>query len=414
MGKRIAILALGMSALLPRPATGETWYVDGSVTTTGDGSSWEAAFKKIQQGIDASSHGDTVIVAEGTYVENIRFNGKNITLTSTDPLDPSVVAQTIIDPNRKGGSAVVFAGTETERCVLSGLTIRNALERGFGSGGICGGIWHQATRATIRNNVISGNIGYNDGGGLAYCDGVIEHNIVSDNQGCLGGGLYYCNGTIRDNIIISNVAFGALIDDVYANRDDIQPDEPYPPPKRGAMGGGLYGCQGTVERNIVIRNRLGGSDSLGAGLCACHGTIRNNIIVGNAATWGYGGGLAGCSGPILKNTIITNWAVRGGGLYHCGDMIRNCIIWGNLADHGAQLYESGEAIYSCIQDWTEGGEGNIADDPSFIISARRDDNETPGWTYDDTLIEGDYHLRPYSPCIDAGDNSLLAPPRIGL
>jgi hypothetical protein len=384
-------------------ASGVTWHVDGSVPTSGDGTSWENALKTIQEGIDAASDGDTVLVGQGSYVENIYFKGKNIILTSTDPLDPTVVANTIIDPNQKGGSAVTFGGTETEACALSGFTIRNGWAWGLGGGGICGGAWHQPTHATIRNNVITGNISHNEGGGIAYCDGIIEHNLVSENTGCLGGGLYCCDGTVRNNTIVGNVAVGPLIEQVYINIDHIPPEGPYPPPRLGAMGGGLYACQGTIEGNVITRNRLGGSDSLGAGLCACHGIIRNNIIVGNAATWGSGGGLASCGGLSYNNTIITNWALSGGGLYRCDDMIRNCIIWGNLADQGAQLYESSEPTYSCVQNWT-GGEGNIAADPSVIIPARCDDNNTPDWTYDDILIEGNYHLRLDSPCIASGLN----------
>lgn len=70
-------------------------------------------FATIQRGIDASSNGGIVVVAEGTYVENIHFHGKSIVLTSTDPLAPAVVAGTIIDGNHSG-SVVTFSGTEKE------------------------------------------------------------------------------------------------------------------------------------------------------------------------------------------------------------------------------------------------------------------------------------------------------------
>ncbi len=51
----------------------------------------------IQDAIDAAMDGDEIVVAEGTYLEAIDFLGKAITVRSTDPADPVVVANTIID-----------------------------------------------------------------------------------------------------------------------------------------------------------------------------------------------------------------------------------------------------------------------------------------------------------------------------
>lgn len=77
----IAEYRSGQNPASPR----KRWYVDGAVLASGNGRSWETAFKTIQEGIDAAGETDQVIVAQGTYAENLVFRGKNIILRSTDP-----------------------------------------------------------------------------------------------------------------------------------------------------------------------------------------------------------------------------------------------------------------------------------------------------------------------------------------
>jgi hypothetical protein len=68
-------------------------------------------------------------VAPGTYVENINFNGKAITVTSS-----AGPVATIIDGNHNG-AVVTFNHSETAASILSSFTIRNGyLDGGSGAG----------------------------------------------------------------------------------------------------------------------------------------------------------------------------------------------------------------------------------------------------------------------------------------
>src|SRR5215468_6415481 len=71
----------------------------------------------IQAGINAANSGDTVLVAPGTYIENINFMGKAITVKSSNG-----AKMTIIDG---GGVAPVmtFSSSESASSVLSGFTL---------------------------------------------------------------------------------------------------------------------------------------------------------------------------------------------------------------------------------------------------------------------------------------------------
>jgi len=98
----------------------------------------------LQQAISAAVDGDVIEVGPGTYREKLRFGGKNIAVTSTDPEDPAVRAATVITG---GGAQVVFDSGETEDCLFAGFTVT-----GGSFGIVCNG-----SQPTIRNCDISGN-----------------------------------------------------------------------------------------------------------------------------------------------------------------------------------------------------------------------------------------------------------------
>ena len=83
-------------------------------------------FLTVQKGINATSGGDTVLVASGTYTENITHtSGTNITLASQylTTQDTSYISSTIIDGNENG--PVIYTNNSSTSLNLIGLTLTN-------------------------------------------------------------------------------------------------------------------------------------------------------------------------------------------------------------------------------------------------------------------------------------------------
>ena len=155
-------------------------------------------FSEIQTAIDASAHGDTVLVYPGRYIENLRFHGKNITLASLELLsgDRDHIHSTIIDGNQNGS---VIRVNENESIVqIRGFTITN----GNGSlnnsgtsrygGGVNLGNLSGSKQVSLINCVVTGNSA-NCGGGISGSRVFLNLIGVSIhcNTATSGGGLWY-------------------------------------------------------------------------------------------------------------------------------------------------------------------------------------------------------------------------------
>ena len=112
----------------------------------------------IQAGIDVAVNGDTVLVANGHYLDNINFLGKAITVASHFIIDgdSTHIDSTIIDGSMPwtpdSGSVVYFISGEDTNSVLCGFTITG------GSGTYPVSLWSGSNRA---------------GGGI-FCEGTNE------------------------------------------------------------------------------------------------------------------------------------------------------------------------------------------------------------------------------------------------
>jgi|GEM_PF-3470879 len=301
-------------------------------------------YATIQDAIDAVANGGTVLVAPGTYLEYIDFDGKDIRVRSDGDGDPMtydpVPATTIID----GGGAmsvVSFAGGEGSGAVIEGFTITN------GSGGCMGG----------------------GGVDCPYSSPSIAGNIIKGNSGTIGAGIMVgveAQPRIKRNRIEDNTAFGS--------------------------GGGIH-CSSSAA--VIVGNEIVGNDggTFGGGIYCANASpeITNNLFYDNSAT--NGGGLAAdaTSMPTVTNcTFWDNLAVQsGGGLYiPAAVAVTNSIIRSNTPEQIAEPTET-DVTYCNVEDgWT--GTGNFDSDPQFA--------DADG---------GDFRLSPLSACIDVGDGDAL-------
>lgn len=129
-----------------------------------------AEYPTIQEAIDASSDGDVILVAPGTYAEGISFYGKSIVVQSED--GPLV---TFLKPrNWNGmisGPIVWFHDRETAATKLIGFTLKDSL-------------------CCIAGPVLRFDFA---------CHPTIENCIITDNP---GGIYYYYSGAVLKNCLI--------------------------------------------------------------------------------------------------------------------------------------------------------------------------------------------------------------------
>ena len=194
-------------------------------------------FINIQDGIDISQHGDTVLVYPGTYVENLDFNGKSIVLASLELMtgDASYIDSTIIDGGQQ--SSCIRLHNSEQDAVIQGFSITNGIgydHVNSGAGRPGGGIaintpyGEPQTFCKINNCKIFKNKATTGAGIYCYKSSFfISGTKITENYGTSGGGLSILNqsSVIFDSInrcnIYNNFA-GTGSDILCYNTGDIE------------------------------------------------------------------------------------------------------------------------------------------------------------------------------------------------
>jgi hypothetical protein len=376
------------------------------ITVDDDG---PADFDNIQAAINYANDDDTVLVAEGTYRgtgnRDIDFLGKAITVRSTDPCDPAVVAATVIDC-QSSGRAFYFHSGEDANSIVAGLTVENGEIQGtasnydaHGGGILCSGASPTILNCSILNCSVYaydcshcfGSSADSFGGGIACISNshpTIINCKISGNlaQGpdviegwpdAYGGGVFCSSGStvaIYNSRITANIAHGGR----------WHSDASWISYACNSYGGGIYisGSIGSEIKNCLIANNeavlVTGEDyeginygkSQGAGIfCENDVNVVNCTLVGN-------------------KTDPTGIRGDGGGIYG-PSMVTNNIIWDNLS--ASQLFGTTSVTYSDIEGGFS-GTGNIDTDPCFAdpysgdyhlqSEAGRWDTSTESWVMD--------------------------------
>lgn len=341
----------------------------------------------IQAGINAASNGDTVLVAPGTYIENINFLGKAITVKSSNGASLTTIS------SNGAGTIVTFNQGEGPASVLNGFTLAGAVNTN--------GISISSASPTIINNRINGNQSC-DGAGISVSFGspLIKGNTIAGNRhnqcsGGVGGG----------GIAVLGAASARIIGNVISNNDG----------GNGFGGGGIAlwaAGTPTIMNNIITNNTIQtGGGAIGMANYS-DALVVQNLITGNSAS--QGGGVyylvpSGANGPVfVNNTFASNQSTSGQGsavfandfdvpshLYNnviFGVAAQTAVYCGNLnsttppAFFSNDVYASQGTSYGGICSDQTGTNGNISADPLFVSHSN-------------------FRLKGGSPVIDAGTNS---------
>ncbi len=215
-------------------------------------------YASLQAAIDASSHGDIVMIADGTYsgsgFHTIDFNGKLIRVSSENGPDTCTI-------NLGASPGFFFQSGENEYSILDGITITD------GQAQESVGIYIQQSSPTIRNCRISYNDATDYGGGgvgiHGYSSPVFFNCEISFNSAISGAGIYINQSSpVFFNCLLTNNAASNNGGAFFCDNCTVPPE--------------LYNC--TLSGNSAA--------SLGGGIfCSSSDTIVKNCIF-----WGDSGG----------------------------------------------------------------------------------------------------------------------------
>src|SRR5688572_14662192 len=288
--RRPSLLALAI-ALAIAPAA-----VAGTINVPAD-------YPTIQQAIDAAVNGDLIVVAQGTFVENIKLKGKTLTLKGAGQIGNSGPRKTLIDGSL-GGPCVTVANGEGAGTVITGFDLRHGTGKLLSTKRYGGGLY-------ISN----------------FASPTISDCGIGFNSADLGAGIFIdkqCTPVIQDSLIANNVTAnkgtgGGIYSKGTATFDNCRIAENSAP---NGAGGGMFLEQNdsTISGSQFDKNHalFAGGLNIKGGSPSVTGTLFEENEVLSAPVNGEGGGLyiiAGSTPWVSGNEFRLNLAHTGAGIY---------------------------------------------------------------------------------------------------
>lgn len=409
-------------------------------------------YMTIQGAIDAATvNGDTIIVEEGTYFENLLFRGVDVRLVSRYVYDQGILDTDVADltyesvpleersnyvidgslgrPGYPDSNPVVtFTGLETSNMVIAGFTVQNGMAvlgggfyapfMGFGNRGLdeppdtgCRAVLE--FNSIVNNEAQGATYTYGMGGAAVFTNGPFRFNYVANNRAeYAGGALYGTQGNISTNTFTGNYAeeYGGAMawcapllieDNIISNNE-------------AGSGGAMFNCIGEVVVFILGVNNIYNGDVF---QYAANVTISGNTISNNRANrgttsrgelrWGspamnhhYAGGFGGAMatseetrllgysvGAGFNDHYFVPYVNNGAGSYDC--LIIDNHITSNTANFGGALYN----VFARVTSNTITGNVAEMDGGAFCMGGISVLNVEYGavdydQTVDNNLIEG--------------------------
>jgi len=171
-------------------------------------------YTQIQEAVEASTDGQTVLVWPGTYFENVNLSGKDITLASLALTtgEEAYRDSTIINGNQTGSCIRVIAtGGIATIAQVYGFTLTGGSGTADGSWLNGGGLFLSHSTVEVSHCIITDNIAAPGMGGgiyVYYTEVNIKNCVIRNNYSTKGGGgvigVMYSNLTLNNNIVNNN------------------------------------------------------------------------------------------------------------------------------------------------------------------------------------------------------------------